>query len=134
MMGDTDFFIDLMHSRRRFHERAVAKAQELVDRNVRLGLTAVTRFELSSGIEQSARREEERTAVRRLLEAYPTYALDSPAADRAGLLHGSLLARETAVGVMDVLIAAVALEQGVPVLTRNRKDFGRIPGLPLETY
>lgn len=134
MIGDTDFFIDLMHPRRQFHDRAAEKAQDLADREVRLGMTAVTRFELATGIQQAARREEEREAVHRLLQAYPTHPLEGAAADQGGRIHGSLQAQGTPVGVMDVLIAAVAFARGEPLLTRNRRDFGRIPGLALETY
>lgn len=44
------------------------------------------------------------------------------------LRHGSRVA------AMDTLIAAGALAEGAPLLTRNVKDFARIPGLRVETY
>ena len=37
-------------------------------------------------------------------------------------------------GTMDLLIGTAALEGGVPLVTRNRKDFERIPGLDVLTY
>ena len=88
MIGDTDFFIDLMHARRTHHGNAVQKATELESQGVRIAMTAITRFEVSTGVEQFVRPAEEREKVGSLIRAYPTYALDGPAADRAGALSG----------------------------------------------
>jgi tRNA(fMet)-specific endonuclease VapC len=134
MIADTDFFIDIMRSRRQHHEAAVRKLEDLDSTGVKIGMAAVTRFELSSGIEQFVRPQEERDRVRRLVRAYPTYPLEGAAADRAGEIYGSLSVRGTPIGVADALIAGTALTHGETLLTRNRKHFGRVPGLPIEAY
>ncbi len=38
------------------------------------------------------------------------------------------------VGKMDLKIAAIALEHGCIVVTRNERDFRRVPGLVVENW
>jgi len=134
MIGDTDFFIDLMRRRSAHHAKALAKIRELEGRGLRIAMTAVTRFELAFGIVGSLEPARERERVLRAVESYPTYPLDGPSADRAGAVHGTLRARGTGIGPVDALIAGIALENGEPLLTRNLADFRRIEGLVLDTY
>jgi tRNA(fMet)-specific endonuclease VapC len=134
MIADTDFFIDIMRSKRQHHDVAVRKLEELDAGGIKISMAAITRFELSSGIEQFVRPDEERARVRRLVRAYPTLPLEGATADRSGEIYGFLRARGTTIGVADALIGATALVYGESVLTRNRKHFSRIQGLQIETY
>jgi len=69
-----------------------------------------------------------------ILGSFATYPVDGPAADEAGRIYGSLRARGNPIGVADALIAAIALLQREPLITRNRKEFGQVEGLQVETY
>ena len=46
----------------------------------------------------------------------------------------ALLAMKLNVGKMDLRIAAIALEKGATVITRNLRDFQRVPGLICENW
>lgn len=46
-------------------------------------------------------------------------------------IYDQLVALRLNVGRNDLRIASVALDLGAIVVTRNRRDFGRVPGLPV---
>ena len=52
----------------------------------------------------------------------------------AGSVFSRLAEARTRVGTMDLRIASIALSRGLIVLTRNIRDFGRVPGLVTEDW
>lgn len=61
---------------------------------------------------------------------HPLLTFSLGAISRFEVLRGQRLN----VGLMDLRIAAVALESGLTVVTRNTTDFGRVPGLVVEDW
>ena len=61
---------------------------------------------------------------------FPTQSFTEPAIVRFEYLRSLRLN----VGSMDLRIAAIALENGSIVVTRNRRDFGRVPGVVTEDW
>lgn len=106
LLVDTDIFID--------HLRGAA---ELKPGAHRLHYSVVTRAELFAGSSASA-------LVAKLLSPFRELPVDRLVAERAGRIR-----RETGVRLPDALIAATALEHGLALATRNRKDFQPVRGL-----
>lgn len=65
-----------------------------------------------------------------LFNKVPLVAFDLPSERK----FQELRALRIRVGSQDLRIAAVALTQGLIVLTRNAKDFGRVPDLSFEDW
>jgi tRNA(fMet)-specific endonuclease VapC len=57
-------------------------------------------------------------------------AFDQPSEDQFQLL----IAQRLRVGTQDLRIAATALASNLILLTRNRRDFGRVPGLQIDDW
>jgi tRNA(fMet)-specific endonuclease VapC len=66
--------------------------------------------------------------VTRLLPVWGRFVV-LPFPETAILRFEQLRSLRLNVGMMDLRIAAVALENTLTVVTRNRRDFGRVPGL-----
>ena len=65
------------------------------------------------------------------LEVLP---LDYPSAKAAGLLRSSLEGKGNLIGPYDLLIAGIALAHNLTVITRNTREFARVPGLRVENW
>ena len=71
--------------------------------------------------------------LQRVIADYTTFAvLQFDAAAATEFLH--LKRSRVRVGAMDLRIAATALTRGLIVVTRNARDFGRVPDLRTEDW
>jgi tRNA(fMet)-specific endonuclease VapC len=123
IVADTDVLIDFLSG----HEPVASVVASAIATEEGMATTVVSRFELLSGV-RSARQGR---AVGSLLEALSTLALDSSAADRAARVRRNLEKAGVSIGMADSLIAGIVLEHGGRLLTRNRRHFERVEGLPL---
>jgi predicted nucleic acid-binding protein len=64
------------------------------------------------------------------LAALDWFPVTGAVAECAGKLKAALRCEGQTRSIMDMIVAATALENGIPVATDNRKDF-QIPGLAL---
>lgn len=65
-----------------------------------------------------------------LVQQFPLVPFDQTAETQ----FQQLLSLRLRIGTPDLMIAAIALANKVILLTRNRRDFGRVPGLALDDW
>ena len=131
---DSSFLIDLLRELTDERPGAALDLMESFDPNELLGVSVHVVCELRAGAELCRRPTREHEALDELfsglLVAYPD---DRFAATYGRLLRGSRRG-ERSVAVMDLLIATAAILDNAQLVTRNVKDFSRIPGVRVLTY
>ena len=123
MLVDTDVLI--------WHLRGYAQATRRLDQLDALTLSAVCYLEVLQGMRNKA----ELAAVKKMLErrAATLLPLSEAITLRAiDLMESLSLSHGLQMG--DALIAATALDHGLPVLTANVKHFSPVEGLTVEAF
>ena len=130
MITDTTFLIDVMRN----DERAVAKLNDFIKNAEPQLVTAVTIFELFSGLARSTKPVAEKNKVMNRLKGLLVLHLDYDAAQKAGEIDGDLIKSGEMIQPLDSMIAGIALIKKEKILTRNVKDFSKVKNLEIETY
>lgn len=99
-----------------------------------IGMSSVTLSELHYGAAKSGRPVKNMEALRKFLLPLVVLAYDQQAAECYGQLRASLERSGTPIGPMDLMIAAHALCAHLTVVTNNRREFTRVPGLVIEDW
>ena len=109
LLVDTDVFIDHLRARRMFEPRGD-----------RVHYSVLTRGELFAG------RASDEEVIQKLLSPFREIDVGRRIAEEAGRVR-----RATRIPLPDAVIAATSKILGLTLLTRNRRDFERVPGLKL---
>jgi predicted nucleic acid-binding protein len=123
MLVDTDVLI--------WHLRGYPQATRRLDELGTLTLSAISWLEVLQGIRNKA----ELVAVKKMLQhrAATLLPVSEAITQRAiELMEAITLSHGLQMG--DALIAATALDHGLPVLTANVKHFGAVQGLKVEAF
>lgn len=97
-----------------------------------IGLSAIVVHELYFGAYKSQRRDRNIALVGAL--RFEILPFDQDDARHAGELRAGLALQGTPIGGYDVLIAGQARARGLTLVTRNLREFQRVPGLTAETW
>ena len=128
---DTNVIVALLNgkptSRRRYGD--ARQAQEPI------ALSTVALFELRFGADNSPWPRRSHKALDLFLEdAVAILDFDAEDAREAGAIRADLRAKGTPIGPYDTLIAAQARRRGATLVTSNRSEFARVPGLLVEDW
>jgi tRNA(fMet)-specific endonuclease VapC len=99
-------------------------------------LCSVVIAELLYGAERSGagHRAKNLALVAGLRQQYVSLPFDDLAAEEYGKIRAHLAAQGTPIGPNDLMIAAIALANGLILVTHNTAEFSKVPGLKLEDW
>ena len=91
-------------------------------------------WELLTGAYKSERPQSQLLKLQAVRQRFRVEVLDEAAADQAALARAHLEQRGTPIGNTDTLIAGIALAHDLTLVTRNVREFARVPGLRLDNW
>ena len=97
-------------------------------------ISTISLFELAYGMGKSANRVKMDSYVLSLSRRYAVLDFDRAASVQAGAVRAQLHTRGTPIGPYDVQIAGIALANNLTVVTRNVREFSRVPQLKVENW
>ena len=98
-----------------------------------VAISSITGAELDYGVAKSGS-QRNRQALDKFLAPLDVLSFDEAAMRRYGALRSGLERQGTPIGAMDQLIAAHALALDAVLVSNNRREFERVPGLRLENW
>lgn len=125
---ETTFLTDL---ERELARSTSGEAQEFLESrgDARLHITFTIAGELAAGASLS-----ERDRWREFLAPFRILPFHEDVAWQYGQSYRYLKAQGLLIGTNDLWIAATALAYDIPLATRNRRHFSRVPGLKIASY
>ena len=120
------------------NQRAAAVRQRLMTtlhEGTIVGIPTVVLYELWYGIKKSARAQQNTDALDNFLALDVTpWPFEAEDAEEAGDVRAALERLGTPIGPYDVLIAAQARRRGAILVTANKNEFARVPGLQTQDW
>lgn len=99
-----------------------------------IAISTINLFELEYGMGKSDKRIKMDSYVLSLCRRYAVLDFDRAASVQAGAMRALLHTRGTPIGPYDVQIAGIALANNLTVVTRNVREFSKVPQLKVENW
>ena len=129
---DTTFLVDLLRELRRGPGPATAFLNEIQEQELSISVHVLC--ELYAGAELAVDPAREKQVIQRLCSAIHIRYPDEKLPEIYGRLLAGLQRSGRMISTMDLLIAASALVDSAPLVTRNHDHFARVPGLQVLGY
>lgn len=126
--ADTDFIAALDRGR----ADALGKLDDLEERRETLYTTTINIAELYHGAHASKNSSQAISRIEKIVSRFATLNFDFDSAKMWGKLAEQL--KSSSIGELDLFIASIALANKQTLLTRNVKQFERVPGLIVESW
>ena len=97
-------------------------------------LCSVVRAEPVYGAHHGQNAQTNLVSVEQFVSHFTSLPFDDRAADHYGAVRSFLATARTPIGANDLLIAGIALANNLILITRNTREFQRVPGLSLEDW
>ena len=125
---DTHTVIDYFKGRGKVAERLLTVPPR------EIALPAIAAYEVWVGVLGSRNAKRRQSQYEQFLSVINVIPFDSTISRRAAELRHALERHGESIGPLDTLIAGTALACGAALVTRNVKEFGRIPGLEVVNW
>ena len=97
-------------------------------------LCSIVKAELLLGAEKSTQKNEVLGRLDIFFNEIASYSFDDQAAAQYAPIRATLEKLGTPIGANDLLIASIAIAHRLTLVTRNIKEFMRVPGLRVEKW
>lgn len=112
----------------KIRDRVVGSSRE------ELAICSVVKAELVYGARKSQHREKNERRLKGFFENLQSLPFDDDAAEYYGTLRTLLEKLGTTIGANDLMIASIAQQHGLTIVTRNSREFEKIPTLKTENW
>lgn len=99
-----------------------------------VGLSSITLSELEYGVEKSQQKVRNKIALAQFVTPLEIAPYDDLAAKHYGEIRCYLEKKDQLIGALDLLIAAHTLSLNSTLVTNNKKEFSKVPGLKIENW
>ena len=122
---DSDYVADYLKGR----QQAVNTLKTILAEGICISI--ITYAEIYEGIYYGYHRAAHEAGFRRFLQIVPVVLITHPVARQFAMIRGSLRSQGQLIPEPDLFIAATAIRHGFTLVTRNLKDYKRIPDLKI---